>query len=58
MSWLAIGRYYVGAMDSCLFNTVSFRSYFLTLTPSMNGFAVLPVILVSKFGCHVGIRFK
>ena len=35
--WLAIGWCYVGAFGSCLFNNVSFLSYFLTLTPSVNG---------------------
>ena len=41
-----------------LFNNVSFLSYFLTLTPSMNGFAELPATLVIELGCHVGIHFK
>ena len=52
MWWPAIGGYYVGAMSSCLFNNVSFLSYFLTLTPSVHGFAELPATLVSEFGVH------
>ena len=47
-----------GALGSCLFNNVSFLTYFLTLTPSVNDFAELPATLVSKLGCHVGIRVK
>ena len=39
MWWLAIGRCYIGALCSCLFNNVVFLSNFLTLTPSENGFA-------------------
>ena len=35
-----------------------FLSYFLTLTPSGNGFAEIPATLVSELGCHVGINFK
>ena len=38
--------------------TVSFLSYFLTLTPSVNGFAELPATLISELGCHVAINFK
>ena len=41
---------------SCLFNNVSFISYFLTLTP-VNGFAELSATLVSELGSHVGIHF-
>ena len=37
---------------------MSFLSYFLTLTPSVNGFPELPATLVSELGCHVGIHFK
>ena len=33
---MGCGGYYVGTMDSCLFNIVLFLSYFLTLTPSVN----------------------
>ena len=39
-------------------NNVSFLSYLLTLTPSLNRFAELPVTLVREFGCHVGIHVK
>ena len=35
---------------------MSFLS-FSNLTPSVNGFAELPAILVSELGCHVGINF-
>ena len=35
-----------------------FLSYFLTLTPSLNGFAELPATLVSELGCQVRITFK
>ena len=45
-------------MCSCLFNYVSFLSDFLTLTPSVNGFAELPATLVSELDCHVGIHFR
>ena len=31
----------MGAMGSCLFNNVSFLSYFLTLKPYVKGFAEL-----------------
>ena len=48
----------MGAFGLCLFNNVSFLSYFLTLTPSVNGFAVQTATFVSKRGCHVGIHFK
>ena len=37
---------------------MSFLSYVLTVTPSVNGFAELSVTLVSKLGCHVGVHFK
>ena len=37
---------------------MTFLSYFLTLTPSVNGFAEIPATLVSELGCHVGIHFK
>ena len=47
-----------GALGSCLFNNVSYLSYFLILMPSVNGFAELPATLVSELGCHVGINFK
>ena len=47
-----------GLLGSCIFNNVSFLSYFLTLTPSVNGFALLPAPLVSELDCHVGIYFK
>ena len=46
------------ALDSCIFYNVSFLSYFLTLTPSVNGFAELPATLVSELSCHTGIHFK
>ena len=39
MWWLAIGRCYIGALCSCLFNNVVFLFNFLTLTLSENGFA-------------------
>ena len=45
-------------MGSCLFNNVSFLSYFLPLTFSVNGFVELPATLISELGCHVGIHFK
>ena len=57
MWWPFVDGYYEGAIGSCLFNDVLFLSYFLTLTPSVNGFAELPAILVSEHGCHVGISF-
>ena len=37
---------------------MSFISYFVTLTHSVNGFADLPATLVCELGCHVGIHFK
>ena len=44
-----IGGYYVeAAWGSCLFNNVSFVSYIITLTPSVNGFAELPATLISE----------
>ena len=46
----------LGALGSCLFNNMSFLSIFLTLTPSVNGFAELPATLVSKLGCYVDIH--
>ena len=48
----------LGAWGSYLFNNVSFLSYFLILTHSVNGFAKLSATSVSKLGCHVGIHFK
>ena len=39
----AIGGYCVRTMGSCLFNSVSFLSYCLTLTPSVNGFVGLNI---------------
>ena len=39
MWWPALGGYYVGALGSCLFNNVSLLSYFIMLTPSVNGSA-------------------
>ena len=36
---------------------MSFLSYFLILTPSVNGFAELPDTLVCEL-CHVGIHLK
>ena len=41
-----------------IFNTVLFLSYFLTLKPSVNGFAELPATMAGELGCHVGIHFK
>ena len=41
-----------------MFNYVSFLSYFLILTPSVNVFAELLVILVSELRCHVGVNFE
>ena len=38
------------SFGSCLFNNVSFLSYFLILTPSVIGFAELPATLVSELG--------
>ena len=58
MWWPAICGYYVGAMGSCLFNNMSFISYFLMLIPSVNGFVELSAKLVSEIGCQVGINFK
>ena len=49
---------YVGALGSRPFNNVSFLSYFLTLTPSVNGLVERPATLVRELGCHVGINFK
>ena len=43
---------------SGLSNSVSFLSYFLNLTPPVNGFTELPATLVSELGCHIGILFK
>ena len=44
------------ALGSCLFDNVSFLSYFLTLTPSMNDFAELPATrLVNLIGMPVFI---
>ena len=48
MWWPAIGLCYVGALVSCLFNNVSFLSYFLTLTPPVNGSAELPAPMISE----------
>ena len=45
-------------MSLCLFNNVSFLSYFLILTSSVNGFAELPATLVTDLSCHVCIHFK
>ena len=56
MWWSAISGYYAGVLGSCLLNNVSFLSYFLILTPSVNCFAELPATLFSELGCHVGIR--
>ena len=53
MWWPATDGYYIGAMVS-----LWVCSYFLTLAPSVNGFAELPATLVSELGCHVGIQFK
>ena len=54
VGWLAVGYCYVGALGSCLFNNVSFLSYFLTLTPSVNGFAELPVQQsIMSIGCLI-----
>ena len=39
MWWPAVGWCYAEAFGSCLFNNVSFSSYFLILTPSVNGIA-------------------
>ena len=44
-------------MSSCLFNNVSFFSFFLTLTSAVNGFRELPATLVSEVGCHVGVHY-
>ena len=41
MWWPAIGGYYVETMGSCLYNNVSFLSYFLNLALSVNDFAEL-----------------
>ena len=44
-----IGGYYAeAAWGLCLFNNVSFVSYIITLTPSVNGFAELPAALISE----------
>ena len=45
-------------MGTCIFNNVSFLSYFLTLTSSVNGVVDLPATLVGELGCHVHIHFK
>ena len=58
MWWPAIGLCYGGALGSCLFNKVSFLSYFLTLTPSVNDFAELPAILVSELDYRADIHFQ
>ena len=47
---------YVGALGSYLFNDVSFHSYFVTLTPSVNGFAEQPATLVIELSCHVHFK--
>ena len=52
------GGYYVGAMDSYLFNNVSLLSFFQILTRSVNAFAELPATLVSGHGFDVSIHFK
>ena len=52
------GGYYVGAMDSYLFNNVSLLSFFLILTRSVNAFAELPATLFSEHGFDVSIHFK
>ena len=49
---------YVGGMSSCLFNNVSFLSYFLILTSPVNGFAELLATLDNELGSHVDIHFK
>ena len=54
--WPVIGGYHVGTTGEYLFNNVSFVSYIITLMPSVNGSAELPVT-VSELG-HVGILFK
>ena len=36
-------RIIIGTMGFCTFNNVLFLSYFLSLTPSMNGFVKLPL---------------
>ena len=51
MWWPAIGRCYVGALGSCLFNNV-------TLMPPVNDFAELPATLVCELGWLVGIHFR
>ena len=58
MWWPAIGCRHVGTLCSCFFNNVPFLSSFITLMPSVNGFAELPATLVSQFGCHIGINYK
>ena len=50
MWWPTIGKHYLGDLGASPFNSVSFFSYFLTLTPSVNGFAELPATLVSERG--------
>ena len=45
-------------MDLHLFNKVSFLSYFLTSTPSMNGFAEPTATLVSELGRMVPSNAK
>ena len=49
----------IGALGSCHLNSVSFLSYFLTLTPPVNGFAELQATLslISELGCHLGHSF-
>ena len=42
---------YIGAIGLCLFNTVSFLVYFLTLTPSVNSCA--EYIYIYRYIYHV-----
>ena len=54
--WLALGGYYVGAMDSCRVALVLCHTLSLIfLKPSVNVFAELPATMVSNLGFHVDI---
>ena len=44
-------------MGSCLFNNVSFLSYFLTLMPSVNGWSVNLVIMSVFILCELGLNY-
>ena len=49
-TWI-LCRGYIENLGSCLFDNVSFLSYFVTLAPSVKGFAEPPATLVSRLSC-------